>query len=70
MPRECRKIWNKANAIIKEKQLSPRKLIKVSNVEYIATTDDVADSLEYHEKLAKKAMRLRLLPHTETIICC
>ncbi len=44
-------IWNRANSIIKEKQLSPRKLISQSGVSYIATTDDIADSLEYHKKL-------------------
>lgn len=44
-------IWEKANAIIKEKQLSPRKLIAMANVEYIATTDDPTDSLEFHKLL-------------------
>lgn len=44
-------IWTQANAVIQNRQLSPGKLIKMSNVKYIATTDDVVDSLEYHEKL-------------------
>lgn len=44
-------IWEKTSQIIKENELSPRKLIKQSGVEYIATTDDVLDDLEYHEKL-------------------
>lgn len=50
-PNTAEEIWEKANQIIKEKKLSPRKLIEQSNVAFIATTDDVADSLEYHEKL-------------------
>ncbi len=45
-------IWDKANAVIKEKKMSPRKLIKDSNVEYIATTDDIIDSLEYHKLIS------------------
>lgn len=44
-------IWEKANKTIHEKQLSPRKLIEMSNVSYIATTDDITDSLECHKKL-------------------
>ncbi len=46
-------IWEAANAVIWEKQLSPRKLIRKAGVAYIATTDDVADTLYYHELLQK-----------------
>lgn len=45
-------IREKANAVIREKHLSPRKLIAGSNVEYLSTTDDPADSLEYHKLIA------------------
>lgn len=45
-------IWDRANKVIKDKKLSPRKLIEMSNVSYIATTDDICDSLEYHKKIA------------------
>lgn len=44
-------IWQQANACIREKQLSPRKLIRQSDVEVICTTDDMTDSLEWHEKI-------------------
>lgn len=47
----AQEIWDKANLVIREKQLSSRKLITMSKVEYIATTDDVIDSLEYHKKI-------------------
>ena len=46
-------IWKTANKKIREESLSPRKLIAMSNVEYIATTDDPSDTLEYHKKLLK-----------------
>ncbi len=49
----AKKIWDEANKQIREKKLSPRKLILMSNVEYIATTDDPTDSLEYHKLIAQ-----------------
>lgn len=47
-------IWEKANKVIKETQMSPAKLINQSNVAVICTTDDPADSLEWHKKIAEK----------------
>lgn len=54
-PATAEEIYNRANRVIKERHYSPRKLIAMSDVRYIATTDDPADSLEYHEKLASDA---------------
>lgn len=48
-------IWEKANAKIKREKLSPRKLITQSNVTFIATTDDPADSLKYHRLIREDA---------------
>ena len=48
-------IRERANAVIREKHLSPRKLIVSSNVEYLSTTDDPADSLKYHKLIAEDA---------------
>lgn len=48
-------IWNQANQVIVQCRLSPRKLIAMSQVEYIATTDDVTDTLEYHRKIREDA---------------
>lgn len=47
-------IWNRANEVIKEKKMSPSTLINSSNVAFICTTDDPADDLEYHKKIAEK----------------
>lgn len=44
-------IFDTAQKYIEENELSPRKLIKKANVEYIATTDDPADLLDYHRQL-------------------
>lgn len=45
------KIWEEVNAKLQDESFSARSLIKRSNVETICTTDDPADSLEYHQKL-------------------
>ncbi len=56
-------IWHKANEHIKNTKMSPRKLIADSNVEIICTTDDVADSLEWHEKIRNdKTINAKVLP--------
>ncbi len=46
-------IWEKANKIIKENRLSPKKLIEISNVEYVCTTDGPLDDLIYHDEIKK-----------------
>ncbi len=55
IPENTRMIWEKANEAIRAKGMSPRKLIRAANVERIVTTDDPADSLEYHRLLADDA---------------
>lgn len=60
-------IWKKANDVIKEKGLSARKLIEMSNVAYIATTDDITDSLEYHKKISEdKSFKTKVCPSFRT----
>ena len=48
----CDSIWERANAKIKSGGFTPRELIKNSGVTCLCTTDDPADTLEYHVKLA------------------
>ena len=56
-------IWNRANAAIKSGGFTPRELIEKSNVSHLCTTDDPADSLEYHILLAKESgFRCKVLP--------
>ncbi len=45
-------VWELANAKLRSEGYSARELIRMSNVETICTTDDPADTLEWHEKLA------------------
>lgn len=46
-----KEIYDQMNQFIKDNELSPRKLIKDSNVQFIGTTDNPLDSLEWHEKI-------------------
>ncbi len=60
-------IWERANKYIEDNKLSPRKLIEQSNVSYIATTDDIIDSLEYHEKIANdETFNVKVAPSFRT----
>ncbi len=49
----AQEVWDKANEKLKDSYLSVRGIIKSSNVEFIGTTDDPVDSLEWHKKLLK-----------------
>lgn len=55
-------VWNHCNAKLKE-GLTAREMIRMSNVTLICTTDDPADSLEWHEKIAQdESIDVRVLP--------
>ncbi|OQA50110.1 MAG: Uronate isomerase [Firmicutes bacterium ADurb.Bin300] len=59
----CDDIWERANKKIKEGGFTPREMIERSNVSCICTTDDAADSLEYHIEIAKdKSFKTKVLP--------
>lgn len=45
-------VWNLCNKKLVEEGLSVRKIIEMSNVKLICTTDDPIDSLEWHAKIA------------------
>ncbi len=48
-------IWERANAVIRAEGLSPRRMIRKAGVTYLATTDDVIDSLEHHRRIREDA---------------
>ena len=65
--RTAEEIWDKANAFIKEKELSPRKLINQSGVEIICTTDDITDDLSWHKKIAEDTdFKTKVIPSFRT----
>lgn len=56
-------IWEECNRQIKAGGFTPRELIEKSNVYCVCTTDDAADSLEYHKLLAEdKSFKCKVLP--------
>ena len=55
-------IWDACNAQIEGGGFEPRALIGKSNVKALCTTDDPADSLEYHKALAQEDLPFKVLP--------
>jgi glucuronate isomerase len=57
----AKEIWDKTEEMLKS--MTVRDIIEKSNVHTICTTDDPADSLEYHEIIAAdKSFKTRVLP--------
>ncbi|HHW25713.1 MAG TPA: glucuronate isomerase [Bacillota bacterium] len=65
-PETCDEVWELAAEKLAEPEFSARGIIARSNVELICTTDDPADTLEYHDKLAEAyrngEFKTRVLP--------
>lgn len=56
-------VWNICNEKLRGDDLSVRSIIARSNVKLICTTDDPADTLEWHKAiLADKTCKVRVLP--------
>ncbi|MBO4310834.1 MAG: glucuronate isomerase [Lachnospiraceae bacterium] len=56
-------LWNLCNKRLEEADFCARGIIEKSNVSILATTDDPADSLEYHINLSKDpSFKCRVLP--------
>ncbi|MGI6107693.1 MAG: glucuronate isomerase [Lachnospiraceae bacterium] len=52
--KNAKEIWDKTSDMLQhDPNLTVRGIIRQSNVKYVGTTDDPADSLEWHEKLAE-----------------
>ena len=56
----AKSIWDRCNELLAKDEFSAKNLILRSNVEVICTTDDPADTLEYHEQL--KDFKTKILP--------
>ncbi|MWP62842.1 glucuronate isomerase [Gilliamella sp. Pas-s25] len=56
-------IWEKCNDILKNKNYTTQKLINLSNVEVICTTDSPLDCLKYHSEIIKQDnFKTKVLP--------
>ncbi len=58
--KNAREVYDRCNALLATDAFSARALIKRSNVEVVCTTDDPADTLEYHEQL--RDFEVKVLP--------
>ena len=58
----CDAIWNFTSDFISRNGMSARSLISRFDVRAICTTDDPADSLEYHEAIAKEELSFKVCP--------
>lgn len=59
----AQEVWDLCNEKIRTEHLTARKLVEMSNVTLICTTDDPVDSLEWHKKLAEdKSFATKVLP--------
>ena len=56
------KIWEECNEKLAQPDFSARKLIERSAVEVICTTDDPADDLKWHKKIAESGFSAKVLP--------
>ncbi len=57
-----RKIYDKCNEILKQKDMSARNIILRSNVKAMCTTDDPKDDLRYHRLLAQEGFECLIFP--------
>lgn len=55
-------IWNQTKEMMKDGSFSAKKLILNSNVEAVFTTDDPADTLEYHKAIEESGFPVRVSP--------
>jgi glucuronate isomerase len=56
------RVWKKANARLATLELSAQGILKKFKVTTLCTTDDPADDLEYHRKIASQGIATRVLP--------
>jgi len=58
----ARRIYDECNAKLQTPEYSVQGLLRRMNVEVLCTTDDPADSLEYHQALAASDFEVQVLP--------
>ncbi|MBT32457.1 MAG: glucuronate isomerase [Thalassobius sp.] len=56
------KIYHEASEKLNTPEYSVRKLLKKMNVEVVCTTDDPADTLEFHKKIKEDGFDVKIVP--------
>ena len=61
--RTAEEVWDHCNRVIAQEGLSVRRIIEMSNVEMICTTDDPADDLSPHKKCSEDPqLKVKVIP--------
>jgi len=55
-------IWEKANAVLSTPDFTVQRLLERQNVKVLCTTDDPADSLEWHKKIKEAGISFSVYP--------
>ena len=61
-PETAREIYEECTAKLQTPQFKAQELMKKFNVEAVCTTDDPADSLQYHKKIMENPFGVKVLP--------
>ncbi len=61
-PSNAKKIYNQCNSMISTPAYSSRNLLRKMNVKVVCTTDDPADDLNHHRKIAEDNFEVQILP--------
>lgn len=61
-PATAPRIWDACNEKLKQKDYAIRNLLRMQHVEVLCTTDDPADDLIWHKKLAADGFEIKVLP--------
>ena len=61
-PDTAKEIWDKCNALLRTKEQSVRNVLKMQSVSDLCTTDDPADSVEWHMKIREDGFEIKVLP--------
>jgi glucuronate isomerase len=60
--KNAKKIYNQCNSLLATQAYSTRNLLKKMNVKVVCTTDDPADDLKHHKKIAEDGFEVKVLP--------
>jgi glucuronate isomerase len=58
----AQEIWDETSRLLKQPGYSVRGLVERMNVKVICTTDDPADTLEYHQAIKKSGWKVKVFP--------
>jgi len=61
-PNTAEHIYNSTQEMLQSPEFSARNLMRRMKVEMVGTTDDPADSLQYHQQLKKEGFDIKVLP--------